>query len=364
MELLFSIFWQFWERLKEAFTFRPMGNAQLLNLPEGRADTGGVPHAATPQGSSRGGPSVSAELSMPTPFHLSEYEDSNTSLTSNASSVAEEPTPAADLGIALSDQTLKYTRNERVTQSVWSSRQNNSNPMTHIPPTLLGIFQSEVFRFEVCQRLQPRAVSNLAQTCRYLRDICHEQYLLGQVLRNSTLRVLTATQIDPRPELPDSDWQTLDPVIKRVDGEFGRCISNGRLLYQPDLDRPPFLYRFRTFEPKAIEFFLPGNLGRAQTYSWELEKIQGKASRYEFGEWNGSWPPTILCGGVYLRFEDFRFPVDSELHGNIPIYVFYRRRGEYLYLLGVSIPFGWVIDRLSESTPASPRDLQSRQFEI
>jgi hypothetical protein len=46
MGFLFSIFWQFWERLKEAFTFRPMGNAQRRyrrGPPRNRHSTGVFP---------------------------------------------------------------------------------------------------------------------------------------------------------------------------------------------------------------------------------------------------------------------------------------------------------------------------------
>jgi len=163
------------------------------------------------------------------------------------------------------------------------------------------------------------------------------------LITNSSIQCLTVAQIDPAPEPADREWQTLYPVMKREE-EVINCVPFGRIVFEPESDRHSYQYRLRNFEPKEIDF-LPGRFGPSpHNYSWELVKPRRNA---------------IQPGQVFHRFEDCSL-ADGQLNDRIPIHVFYKAtrvfskdNGRVLRLHAVSIPFLWLMDRLSEDPPNS-----------
>lgn len=218
-----------------------------------------------------------------------------------------------------------------------------------LPPTLVAMFERRIFGAEFYRYLSPNDIFHLGQTCQSLRDICFEKYVLGKIIKNSSIDCHTLYQRDPPPEPPERERQLLFPVLRRVNtDERGRCVPKGRIVFERDPNCDAyFFFRLKNFEPNMIEFLSGGNGLR---HRWELEKTRCTASRYDHDEWNGTCPPTPV-GRVFHRFEDFNIVNEHDLDDTIPVYVFYKMYGPDVRLHAVSIPIGWLMDRLSRAPP-------------
>jgi hypothetical protein len=218
-----------------------------------------------------------------------------------------------------------------------------------------SIFLNEIFRtgiwdaIGICDYLPLVDVASLGQTCRLLREICHEEYLLRQVFAESSLKCQTIAQRNPLPELPETESRTLFPVVARVQGSLRRCVPFGRLVYETKHpDNSCLSYRFPSFEPVKLEFFSTSTLAPFAD-QWELRKLQGNCrSCISRPGSKCSRRVTVLPGEAFYRFEDSVQLADPDRENDcIPFHIFYKRYNMKARLHAVSIPLMWLIHRMS-----------------
>jgi len=207
-----------------------------------------------------------------------------------------------------------------------------------IEPTLPEFFRRVQLSIDLFHPyLSPTDFLALGQTCRDLRQTIFEDYILGQLVAESSIQCLTLAQFDPVPAREEPEWQVLEPIL-RLEQDVGKCVPNGRIVFEPphitkDQRGPRRPYRPKKFKPKKIRVYPSGHFPGPYYHERELVKPQRKP---------------LLPGEVFHRFEDYRLD-----HGQlkdevpIPIYVFYKDHGGVLRLHAASIPLLWLMELIS-----------------
>jgi hypothetical protein len=221
-------------------------------------------------------------------------------------------------------------------------------PPPTCPSSPLGLAQGPIGFAELLNYLDPSAIfkhlpiDDVIRARGISRDMLRiaDDYFLHRILpwTEIVFRVKYYHDIDGRREL---EYQRMQPVIRRIEKEK-RFLPHNRLLYEPVKDSGrTYLYRHGSFEPVAIDFWLPDDIYR---YSWPLVAMPEDSSRY-LSRYKRQSHLILLKHTKIYRYYKFQTFKDS------PLQVFYKDQpgnGPDRFILhAISIPLTYLRHAIS-----------------
>jgi hypothetical protein len=252
---------------------------------------------------------------------------------------ARDPPPSSrnsQLQNAIADELLMTVPEEDLSDIGKASRASTETSL--ISPIQLHEFLQHVYPGEVFERLPLKDILQVSLASKALKLLV-DDYLLNVSLPHTRLifRYKTPGDIE-YPNKPDSNYEHLVPVIKRV-VKGSRVFPHNRIVYEPE-KRKTKTHNLNKFQPDQIKLVLPEEQGeRKITLALSPPRDERNHDRDRRDRGRRSHLLTFEYTKVhqYYRFDSFN---------ELPIHIFYKDKSDgdndYVELHCISIPLDFL----------------------